>query len=105
MFSAFAFLLTSLEMGIVILGYAIHSQPIFSNMVVYGSPFYMAMNLFGSNSLLADYNPLYIGFALFHIIKYVTIFRAQMVDDSNMLRHMAVLFEVIYLALSGYYLF
>lgn len=104
MYSAIAFLLTAIEMGAVIAGYAMQSQLIFYNMLIYGSPFYMFQNAFTSGSIIHESNPIYWAFLLFHLTKYFCIFRAQFVDDSNIMRTFALIFEAIYIGLSCYYL-
>ncbi len=77
MYAILAFLITLGELAAVIGSYALHSHNILYNALVYGSPFYLLMNLLSSESALWDKNPLYLGLAVFHIIKYVIIFRAQ----------------------------
>jgi hypothetical protein len=104
MYSVLAFLLTTIEMSAVIGGYALQSQLVFYNMLVYGSPFYLIQNAFTSGSLIHEKNPIYWGFMLFHVIKYFVIFRAQFIEDSNILRTFALIFEALYIGLSSYYL-
>jgi len=104
MYSALAFLFTTIEMAAAIIGYAMQSQLIFYNVLVYGSPFFMLQNAFTSGSIIREQNPIYWGFLVFHLIKYFCIFRAQFIEDSNVLRTSALIFEALYIALSSYYL-
>jgi hypothetical protein len=103
--SVIAFLMTFLQLAVAAGAFFLQAPIVFMNVVVYGSPFYLAMNLFKSGSALTDASPLFIGFILYHVIKYFFFFRAQMVDDSNGLRTMAIIFESIYLCLSAYYIY
>ena len=104
MYSVFAFILTALEVGAIIAGYSLQNQPLFYNVVVYGSPFYMLQNAFGSGSMWHETNLLYWGFAVFHVIKYLMIIQSQRADESNIMRTLAMFLEAGYIALSAYYL-
>lgn len=102
-YSIIAFLITFGEVVAVVGSYLLHSHNILYNALVYGSPFYLLMNLLGSESALWDKNPLYLILLAFHIFKYFIIFRAQFVDDRNLWRILAIVFEAAYLCLSAYY--
>lgn len=104
MYSIFAFIFTTLEMGAVLTGFALQNQLIFYNMLVYGSPFYLIQHAIGPGSIINEKNPIYIAFTLFHLIKYFVIFQAQRMDEPNIMRRSAILFEGLYVALSTYYL-
>lgn len=104
MYSMIAFAITLIELSVAAISYVMQAKIVFYNLVVYGSPFYLAMNMLGSGSALIDQNPLYMLFIGFHVIKYFIFFRAQIVDDTNKLRSAAIVFEAIYLTLSAYYL-
>jgi hypothetical protein len=104
MYSIFAFLLTTIEMGAVLAGFALQNQLIFFNMLVYGSPFYLIQHSIGPSSIINEKNPIYIAFLVFHVVKYFVIFQAQRLDEPNIMRRSAILFEGIYIALSTYYL-
>ncbi len=104
MYSALAFILTALEMGAAIAGFALQNQLIFYNVLVYGSPFYLLQHAIGPSSFLHDSNYIYWVFIGFHLIKYFMIFEAQRREDRNIVRTFALLFEAIYLGLSTYYL-
>jgi len=99
-----AFLITFGELAIVISSAVLKSHNILWNALVYGSPFYLVMNLFNADSVLWDKNPLYLGLLVFHILKYFIIFRAQMGEDYVTLRRSAILMEAAYLGLSAYYI-
>jgi len=103
MYSVIVFLFTLLEVGTIVVSYAMHSQMVFTNVVIYGSPLYMIMNLLGRDSAFLEKNPVYVLFALFHLIKYFSFFRAQMIEDSNVLLKLAIFMEAIYLAVGAYY--
>ena len=104
MYSIFAFLFTAGEMGTVIAGFAMQNAVLFYNMLVYGSPFYQLQHAVGSGSIINEKNPLYVALLVFHLIKYFVIFQAQRVEEPNIMRRFAVLFEAIYIGLSTYYL-
>ena len=98
-----AFLITLSELVIVIGSALLHSHNTLYTLLVYGSPYYLIMNLFNSESAFLDQNPIYMGLLVFHIIKYFIIFRAQMGDDYVALRRSAIVLEALNLALSSYY--
>jgi hypothetical protein len=104
LYTILAFILTTLEMGSVVLSFAVQNQEIFYNMLVYGSPFYLIQHAFGAGSIINEKNPLYVALFLFHIIKYFIIFQSQRLEEPTLLRRMAVLFEALYIGLSTYYL-
>ena len=99
-----AFIITLGELGIVIGSALLQSHNTLYTALVYGSPFYLVMNLLNADSAFLDKNPLYMGLLAFHIIKYFIIFRAQMGDDYIALRRGAILMEAAYLGLSAYYM-
>jgi hypothetical protein len=99
-----AFLITALELGVVAGGYLLESHSLLYNALVYGSPFYLLMNLLGGESALTSGNPLYLGLLAFHVVKYIIIFRAQLSGERPALRWLAILFEAAYLVLSSYYI-
>ena len=103
MYSLIVFLFTLAEVIAAAASYALQSQVIFANVVVYGSPFYLVMHLLSGDSAILAKNPLYISFAAFHLIKYFAFFQAQLKDDGGFLRIGAVLMEALYLATSAYY--
>ena len=104
MYSVLAFLCTLVEIGAVAAGYLMHSQIIFFNAVIYGSPFYMIQHAIGKDSLFHQENPIYWGIAAFHIIKYFIFFQAQAREDRNAIRTIALILEAGYLGLCTYYL-
>lgn len=103
-YSLATFIITLLELVVVLGSYAVASKNIFYTSLVYGSPFYLIMNILNDDSALWDKNWIYIALIAFHIFKYFLFFRAQVVEDRNIWRTMAILFEAAYLCLSGYYL-
>ena len=104
-YSLVALLLALVEVGAAATGYALGSVPVFSNVIIYGSPLYLVMNLFTSGSAFIDSNPLYMGFIAFHLIKYFCFIRAQLADDGNNMRLVAIALEAAYLATSAYYIY
>jgi hypothetical protein len=99
-----AFLLTLFQLVLAAIGYGLETKMLFYNVVYYGSPFYLLMNMLGSDSVVSSGNPFYIGMFLFHLIKYTAIFRAQMYGERGALFWLAALFEVTYLGIGAYYL-
>jgi len=104
MYSILAFLLTLAELCAVAAAYFLQNQPLFANMLVYGSPLYMLQNAFGTGSVLHEKNLIYLAFAAFHLVKYFVIFQAQRKEEGGVTRNLALVFEAVYLALSAYYL-
>lgn len=103
--SVLAFLMSALQLVVAGAAFFLQAPVVFMAVVVHGSPFYLAMNLFKSGSALTDASPLFIGFVAYHLVKYFFFFRAQMLDDSNALRTLAILCESAYLCLSAYYIY
>lgn len=104
MFSLLSFLLTGLQLLIVLGSYALQPKTTFYLWAVHGSPFYLVMNALGSESAFFDSNPLYLLMGLYHIVKYMVMFKAQRDAERPGLFYTAVAFEVFYLCLSGYYM-
>ena len=103
MYSVLVFLFTLAEVAITGISYVMHSQIVFTNAVWYCSPLYMIIHLLGHDSAFFEKNPIYIGVAVFHVIKYFCFFRSQFIEDSNPLRTIAIVFEALYLGVSAYY--
>jgi hypothetical protein len=103
MYSSVAFILTLIQTLIMVGSYFMGSHSIFLNVVVYGSPFYLLMTLISESSILVE-TPLYMAAFIYHVFKYYVFFKAQLVDDNNLKRNLAILMEGGYLALTGYYL-
>lgn len=104
MFSVFAFLITFLQLSIVVGSYALQEKVTFYLWVVYGSPFYMVMHLLGSESAFQDQNPIYLLMGFFHIVKYLIMFKAQRDAEKPGMFYTAITLEVFYLCMSGYYM-
>lgn len=103
MYPVIAFLLVLGEILTVIVSFAIPSQAVFYTALVYGSPFYLVMNLFRSESVLFD-SPIYIAIGLFHVFKYLFMALAQIRNERGGLFYLAVVLEILYLCLSAYYI-
>lgn len=103
MYSSVAFILTFVQTLIVVGSYFMGSPSVFLNVVVYGSPFYLLMTMISSASILVE-TPIYMAAFIYHVFKYYVFFKAQLVDDNNLKRNLAILMEGGYLALTGYYL-
>ncbi len=103
MYAIIAFLITLAELVIVGGGAVLHLHNILYNALVYGSPFYLAMNLLNADSAFLGNTPFYLALLVFHVVKYIIIFRAQMSDERTSLRTIAIVLEAAYLCLSAYY--
>jgi hypothetical protein len=103
MYSSVVLILALVQTLIVAGSYFMGSHAIFLNIVVYGSPFYLLMTLISSASMLIE-TPIYMAAFIYHVFKYYVFFKAQLVDDNNLRRNLAILMEGGYLALTGYYL-
>jgi len=104
MFSLLAFLLTFMQVLIINGSYLLEMKTTFYLWVVYGSPFYLVMHMLNSESAASDSNPIYLLFALYHVVKYLIMFKAQRNAERPGLFYTAVIFEIFYLCLSGYYM-
>ncbi|MBY0406299.1 MAG: hypothetical protein K2Q01_01290 [Rickettsiales bacterium] len=100
----FAILMTFLELAATALAYVTHNEPLFSDMVLNGSPLYLIMNIFNPGSPIIDGKPIYLAFLIFHMLKYVFIVRARIVDEHPGMTMSAIALEAIYLAICGYYI-
>ncbi|MFW0777788.1 MAG: hypothetical protein ACN2B6_08745 [Rickettsiales bacterium] len=104
MYSFILFALTIIQLLIMGISYAMSSAEIFYNMAVYGAPFYLLMNMLGNASAFLDSNPLYLGMAAYHFVKYCIFFLAQRNEGFSFMMIAAILFEAIYLCTSAYYM-
>jgi hypothetical protein len=104
MFSVFSFLLTFMQLAIIITSYVIQAKTTFYLWVVYGSPFYLVMNLLNNESAFFDSNPIYLLLGFYHIVKYLIMFKAQRNADRPGLFYTSIAFEIFYLCMSGYYM-
>lgn len=104
MFSVFSFIFTFSQLAIILTSYALQAKITFNLWVIYGSPFYMIRNALGSESVVFDSNPLYLVLAVYHVIKYLIMFKAQRDAEKPGMFYTAVAFETFYLCLSGYYM-
>lgn len=103
MYSLIAFFLTSGQLAVIATSYFLHSKNVLYELLIYGSPFYLLMNMLGADSAFAQKSILYVTLIAYHIFKYVMIVQAQIVDGRTTLRMLAVVFEVLYLVLSAYW--
>lgn len=104
MYSGLVFFLTLLQLVIVFGSQAMGAEEIFSLAVIYGSPLYLVMNLIKSVTSVLGADAIYIMLLAYHLFKYVLFFCAQLRGDRNFFFFMAIIFEAIYLGISGYYL-
>ncbi len=104
MYSLLLLLITGLQLLVVGGSYFAGAAELFYNVAVYGSPFYSAMTLFRSDSAILDNNPIYLIMFVYHLIKYFLFFLAQRKEHMNGMLITAVIFEAVYLGVSGYYL-
>ena len=104
MYSAIAFILTATEVGAVCAAFSLQLKVLFLDLVVYGSPIYMIQNAIGAGSILHEKNLLFIGFLGFHLIKYAMIIQAQRLEERNIMRALALMFEALYIVICAYYL-
>lgn len=104
MFSVLAFLFTFGQMAVILGSYALQAKVTFYLWVVYGSPFYLLMTLLGNESAVTESNNIWLLMGLFHVLKYATMFKARLNTERPGLFYSAVVLEVAYLGMSGYYI-
>lgn len=104
MYTLLALIITAGELLAVLGSHLLHSQNVFYNAMVYGSPFYLLMNLLNADSAIMDANPLFIGLLIFHLLKYFIFWRARRVEEPGGMLLTAIIFEALYLGLSAYYI-
>lgn len=103
--SRLALLLVSLQWLCILLGYAGESFALLARIVVVGSPVNMVMNFFANDFGLIAANKLFIGLAIFHILKYAIIVKAQLSNPENWAKIYAMILEILYIAYSGWLLY
>ena len=101
----FALILTALEVSLTAFAYLTRTQGMFADVVIYGSPFYLVMNAFKPGSPFTDGPKIYLVYAAFHVVKYITLFRARLSDELRAASRTAIVLEIAYLAISAYYLY
>ena len=104
MYAGIVFFLTLAQLGLVFGSHALEAKDIFNVVVIYGSPLYLAMHLVQSVASLLGAGTFYLVALVYHLFKYTLFFGAQLRGEQNALFIFAILFEAIYLAISGYYL-
>lgn len=72
------------------------------HLMIYGSPVHLAMGLFSGNSVLLEGNPVIVGLAAFHVVKYFCFFRARVGEEVEWSFYLAAVLEALYLAYSAY---
>lgn len=102
--STIVLIVTLLQLLVALGSYVMQSSAVFYGLVVYGSPFYLAMTMLTKESAITDNTYLYVLLGLYHIVKYFFFFRAQMVDEQNAKKTVAIVLEAAYLGLSAYYI-
>ncbi|NBO18776.1 MAG: hypothetical protein EBV03_06040 [Proteobacteria bacterium] len=80
------------------------NDALFSDMVINGSPFYLVMNLFNRDSAFKGPG-IYMVFLGFHVVKYLCIWRAKVSEEHPDLSVLSIGAEILYLCISGYYLY
>lgn len=99
-----ALIATLIQTAAIAYAYLTPVEWLFADAMVYGSPFYMIMHALGSNSVL--HGPaLYMGYAAYHIFKYVCIFHAKINASFPRITMTAAILEILYLCASAYYLY
>lgn len=104
-FSRFALLLVIVEYGCIAYGLTMQSSKLLYHVFIYGSPVNLFQTLLGSGSAVIDSNKFIVAIFIFHIVKYLTILKAQISDDTNWCKMIAIVLEIVYVAYSGYLLF
>lgn len=93
------FLMTLGQLAAVLVGYFKPFPALFDAAVIYGSPPYFIINSLGSSSVAFEQHPLFPALAAFHVIKYLAMARSQFVMERHSLHYLAVIFEILYLAI------
>jgi len=105
MLTVLAFIMTLMEVLGLVFAYIAQAQGLFSDLVINGSPFYLIMNIFNSSSPFRDGKPIYMAYLIFHVFKYLFLFRGRISDEYPRMAISAIFLEIIYLGTSAYYLY
>ena len=98
------FLITTLQLIAVAVGYVVPIAPLFDAFAVYGSPMFFIINLLGHSSVAFESNIIFPLIAMFHVIKYLCLARSQFGYERRSLHILSVIFEVIYLVICAMHL-
>lgn len=104
MWSKLALLIVLIQTGVIVAGQMTSSFAVLHQMLIYGSPVSILINLFRSGSLLTDTTPVMIVMGAGHVFKYFTFAMAQIKEDGGGLLYTAIVLEAAYLAYSAYWL-
>lgn len=96
--------MTLAELAVALIGIFKPSPDLFNLAIAYGSPPYFILNSLGENRVDFGGNPLLPLLAGFHAVKYLTLARSQFVSERHSLHYLAVIFEIVYLAICFYHL-
>lgn len=100
-----AFLLILLQTLAAIIGYVKPYPELFDLVVTYGSPPALFMRLLNHAYPASDASMLLPAILLFHVIKYLSLSRSQMVTERATLHYTSILLEVGYLFAAFRFLF
>lgn len=104
MIAYFALLLTLGQLAAIGIAYAQRIDALFANVVIHGSPFTLIVNMFNQDSAFNG-PKLYLLFMAYHVIKYLSIWRAKSNGEYPGIVATAIASEIAYLCVSAYYLY
>lgn len=104
MVTIIVFILTLAELLAVALGYLVPFPILFEALVTYGSPVFFILNLLRENPVALGQYLLFPLTSLFHVVKYICLCISQADEDRHYLHFLAVIFELVYLAICIYHL-
>ncbi len=104
MYSILAFAVTLLQLAVVTTAIAINRLDLIGSFIVYGSPIYLITHIYDLNPFVTGKHLSYFLIFSFHTFKYFFLARAYFTEDENVPRSTALVMEIMYLFMCGYYM-
>lgn len=105
MYSILALVVTFLQLSVVVAAIGMNRHDLIANFMVYGSPIHLVAHIYDLNPFQAGKQTLYFLVFSFHSFKYFFLARAFLAESENNSRSAALIFEIMYLFVCGYYLY
>lgn len=104
MYSMLAFVVTLLQLAVVTVAIGMNRADLIANFIVYGSPIHLVANIYELNPFVTGKHLTYFLIFSFHSFKYFFLARAFFAEEENMPRASALVMEIMYLFMCGYYM-
>lgn len=104
MYSILSLAVTLLQLIAAAVVIAANRLDLISSFIIYGSPIHLVTHIYEVNPFLAGKQLLYFLVFSFHSFKYFFLARAFFAEEENMARRAALVMEIMYLFMCGYYI-